>query len=88
MWLSLVERLVWDQDAAGSNPVIPTTSEQSTLCSVFLCQEKHPLASLLLLFRKKACCGYDIVKACTTPLLRYHLFAGVRLRRVQSVGIV
>ena len=24
MWLSLVERLVWDQDAAGSNPVIRT----------------------------------------------------------------
>ncbi len=24
MWLSLVERLVRDQDAAGSSPVIPT----------------------------------------------------------------
>lgn len=24
-WLSLVERLVWDQDVAGSNPVFPTT---------------------------------------------------------------
>ena len=25
MWLSLVERLLWEQDAAGSNPVIPTS---------------------------------------------------------------
>ena len=24
MWLSLAERLVWDQDVAGSNPVIRT----------------------------------------------------------------
>ena len=24
MWLSLVEHLVWVQDVAGSNPVIPT----------------------------------------------------------------
>ena len=26
MWLSLVERLLWEQDAAGSNPVIRTKS--------------------------------------------------------------
>ena len=24
VWLSLVERLVWDQDVAGSNPVTPS----------------------------------------------------------------
>ena len=23
VWLSLIERLVWDQEAAGSNPVTP-----------------------------------------------------------------
>ncbi len=25
MWRSLVARLLWEQDVAGSNPVIPTT---------------------------------------------------------------
>ena len=28
MWLSLVERLLWEQDAAGSNPVIRTKKEE------------------------------------------------------------
>ena len=32
----LVARVVWDHQAAGSNPVTRTTSEQSSLCSVFL----------------------------------------------------
>ena len=26
VWLSLVERLVWDQEVAGSNPVTPTST--------------------------------------------------------------
>ena len=33
VWRSLVAHLVWDQGAAGSNPVTPTTtSKQSSLC--------------------------------------------------------
>ena len=28
MWLSLVERLLWEQDAAGSNPVIRTKKQE------------------------------------------------------------
>lgn len=31
MWLSLVEHLVWDQDVAGSNPVIPTITKGTKL---------------------------------------------------------
>ena len=30
MWLSLVERLLWEQDAAGSNPVIRTIKVRRT----------------------------------------------------------
>lgn len=30
MWLNLVERVVWDHQVAGSNPVIPTNIYIST----------------------------------------------------------
>ena len=35
MWLSLVERLVRDEEAAGSNPVIPTNSFFEQVKDVF-----------------------------------------------------
>ena len=31
MWLSLVERLLWEQDAAGSNPVVRTKKQKERL---------------------------------------------------------
>ena len=40
MWRSLVARIVRDDEAAGSNPVIPTTFESKTVCitqAVFFC---------------------------------------------------
>ena len=36
-WLSLVERLLWEQDAAGSNPVVRTTQRELTLAVGSLC---------------------------------------------------
>ena len=37
MWLSLVERLLWEQDAAGSNPVIRTTQRELPFMGGSLC---------------------------------------------------
>ena len=36
MWLSLVERLLWEQDAAGSNPVIRTIKTKRTFVLLVL----------------------------------------------------
>ena len=43
MWRSLVARIVRDDEAAGSNPVIPTTFESKAVCkpqAVFLREKK------------------------------------------------
>ncbi len=40
------------REVVGSSPTVSTTSEQSSLCSVFLCRKNLP-TSLLFLFRKR-----------------------------------
>ena len=37
MWRSLVARLLWEQDVAGSNPVIPTIFIFTELFNSFVC---------------------------------------------------
>ncbi len=92
----LVERVVWDHEAAGSRPVTRTTSEQSPLCSdVFLClwQKKTSSArSLAPPFQiEPAALGFDLVlggnlEALASILLRYFSSsqATYRLRRAFS----
>ena len=43
MWRSLVARIVRDDEAAGSNPVIPTTFASKTACIAggFFLRENH-----------------------------------------------
>ena len=41
VWLSLVERLVRDQEAAGSNPVTPTTKAKATTVALFFCKAPY-----------------------------------------------
>ena len=82
MWLSLVERLLWEQDAAGSNPVIPTTSSRTMYRSrrLFFWKVIGSLTpSLLLSAKSHACYCCSLVNVLTTPPRRYQLFAGLNL---------
>ena len=58
MWLSLVERLVWDQDAAGSNPVNPPIDHREIgglfVYNVFLQQVDLPAVFYINYFAGEA----------------------------------
>ena len=47
----VVEHILGKDEVTSSNLVSSSMPEQSLLCSVFLFKEKHPAASLRLLFR-------------------------------------
>ena len=45
VWLSLVECLVRDQEAGGSNPLTPTI-KMTAFCRLFLCMNKAVTSGL------------------------------------------
>ena len=73
MWLSLVERLVWDQDAAGSSPVIPTISsvhkgfdfmDTRFLFFVLILMYRADLVSALICYADFGSVRYSIETPC------------------------
>lgn len=67
----------------GSNPPPATKSEQSSLCSVFLCQEKFcpfPCSSSVAKSHVRFACSF--VNALVRMHSRYRIFASIRLPRI------
>ena len=72
----LGEHLLHTQGVTGSSPAVSTTSEQSSLCSVFLCKKNiRPLPYSSSSAKSHACSVYSPVNVLATTPLRYQLFA-------------
>ena len=77
MWLSLVERLLWEQDVAGSNPVIPTFNH-STDASV---GSRYPAVNRSVVGSTPTCGAF---KYASVTELAYVLLLEGRLWRFES----
>ncbi len=69
MWRSLVAHLAWDEGVAGSNPVIPTITEQ-TVDTIIGCL-------FVIFYTEKACCS-NAFRTCNAPI-------GKRLPKTRKV---
>src|SRR5262249_60653025 len=69
LWLSLVERLVRDQEAVGSNPTSPTSKNDDQKCfTVTYCAAKKPDEAKSVLARISL--NQFVVKTLVSPKLR------------------
>ena len=67
MWLSLVERYIWDVDAAGSNPVIPTKGKCVVAMSTVLATHESSCFSSI---RNLGCINRDLYAVGSIPTLK------------------
>ena len=81
----MVARRAHNPEVAGSSPVPATTSEQSSLCSVFLCR-KTSARFLAPPLSQKVTLGFgcSLTSALATPPQRYQLFASCALRALKA----
>ena len=70
MWLSLVEHYVRDVGAAGSNPVIPTTSHRAAFLRILCFGKGFFFSRTALLFRPKPSLGSPVRLQARSQRLR------------------
>jgi hypothetical protein len=56
----LAERLFWEQEAAGSNPVTPTKRAPHIKCGALLVEKQ--IVSLMSFYKNTVICAYRTVK--------------------------